>query len=112
MRNLALLSVFVFMLGMIFLFNEYSEGKRVKAEKLGKYKNYMVVVEGEVVDVGKTRTGKTKLFTCDDTGCFYIVIKEPIYCKKIKAKGRVSEFRGKYYVHVYRITDVLRCSMK
>ncbi len=112
MKNVIILSLFVFILGMAFLFKEYSEGKPVSADKLARYENSFAIVEGEVVDVGKTRSGKTKLFVCDDTGCFYIVVKEQIYCKKIKVRGKVSEFRGKYYVHVYRISDVLRCSMR
>ncbi len=112
MKNVLVLSVFVFLLGMVFLFNEYLKENPVSAKELEKYKNSFTIVEGDVVDVGKTRSGKTKLYVCDDTGCFYVVVKEQIYCREIKVKGKVSEFKGKYYVHVYRLSDILRCSMK
>jgi len=74
---------------------------------LHKFEGSFVRVKGVVKDISKTKTNKTKLKVCDNTGCFYIILPYNISCKEIEDYGRVSEFKGKHYIFVYKKKDFI-----
>jgi len=102
-------SLLMFVMGFAIIVYFYETQKPIKLKDLREYVGETVLIEGNVVEVDKTKSGRIKLKITDNTSTAWLIIPVNKSCKRVIAVGRVSEFMGDYYIFVYREKDILLC---
>jgi len=102
-------SFLLFLMGLAVIMYFYETQKPIKLKDLREYVGETVLVEGNVIEVDKTKSGRIKLKITDNTSTAWLIIPVNKSCKRVIAVGRVSEFMGDYYIFVYREKDILLC---
>ncbi len=109
MKDLHIISLTFFFLGLLLIVYAYLNQKPSKLKDLKEYIGEFTLVEGKVLNISKTKTNKTKLLITDGTSKAYVILPYNVSCKEIMVKGKVSEYYGKYYIFVFKKKDILYC---
>jgi len=109
MRYVLYSSFLLFLIGLAVITYFYETQRPIKLKDLREYVGETVLVEGKVIEVGKTKSDRIKLKITDNTSSAWLIIPVNKSCKRVIAIGRVSEFMGDYYIFVYREKDILLC---
>jgi len=102
------LSLTLFFIGIILLFLSYSLQQPISLSKIRDYIGETVIVEGDVIEISKTRSGKPKILIKDENYTAYVILffNYTEEWDRIRVKGTVNEFRNKIYIFVYNEYDL------
>lgn len=102
------LSLISFFIGICLLSLSYLLQQPIPLSKIRDYIGETVIVEGDVIDVSKTRSGKPKLLIRDGNYTAYVILFFNYTEKwnRIRVKGTVNEFRNKIYIFVFNEYDL------
>ena len=102
------LSLTLFFIGIILLFLSYSLQQPISLSKIRDYIGETVIVEGDVIEISKTRSGKPKILIKDGNYTAYVILffNYSEEWDRIRVKGTVNEFRNKIYIFVYNEYDL------
>ncbi len=105
-----IISFIILNIGIFLLGYYYLNKKEIRLDNLEEFVGQYVIVKGDVLESRLSKSGKSyvmKIF--DGYGYAFIVHKYSEYndCKRIMAKGIVSEFRGNFYIFVNKKRDII-----
>jgi len=102
------LSLTLFFIGIGLLLLSYLLQQPIPLSKIRDYIGETVIVEGDVINISKTRSGKPKLLIKDGEHTAYVILFFNYTEKwdRVRVKGTVNEFRNKIYIFVFNEYDL------